>query len=170
MISVESEWLAYHAFIVRLLQQRLDPAVVSLQSSQAMEVSQHTGNHAGHTGNRFQEDEPNELDKLAAIRKGCVSRTYPLRLSQRRLSSHCCCGILLVVFLCLSQASGLVHPPSNQALDIYKLQQIGGPSYLHVRTRYQANLSLTFSGRRCSGTTDSISVSPQPWWGHAGGV
>ena len=44
-----------HTFVVRLFQQRFDPAVVSLHPPEAMQVPKHTGDHAWDTGYRFEE-------------------------------------------------------------------------------------------------------------------
>ena len=49
-----------HSLIVCLLQERLDPAVVSLQPSQAVEMSQAGPNHAGDPGHALQKEEADE--------------------------------------------------------------------------------------------------------------
>lgn len=49
-----------HALVVRLLEQRLDPAVVALQTPERVEVSQHAGHHARHGRDGLEEDETAE--------------------------------------------------------------------------------------------------------------
>jgi len=45
-----------HAFILRLLKQMMNPAVVALQSSQTAQVPLHSADHSWHASNRLQKD------------------------------------------------------------------------------------------------------------------
>lgn len=60
----EQTWFAHlhegeqvHALIVGLFEEGLDPAVVPLEASERVQVSEHTGYHAGDAGDGFEEDE-----------------------------------------------------------------------------------------------------------------
>lgn len=50
-----------HALVVRLLEERLDEAIVSLHPSQAAQVAKHSTYHTWHAGYRLKENEPNQL-------------------------------------------------------------------------------------------------------------
>lgn len=54
-----------HSLVVRLLEKRLDPALVGLETANGLEVAQAASNHAGNTSNGLKEDEANELALLA---------------------------------------------------------------------------------------------------------
>ena len=54
-----------HSLVVRLLEKRLDPALVGLETANGLEMAQATSNHAGHTSNGLEEDEADELLLLA---------------------------------------------------------------------------------------------------------
>lgn len=49
-----------HALVVGLLQQRLDPAVVPLHPSEAVEMAKHAGHHSWDASHGFEEHEPDE--------------------------------------------------------------------------------------------------------------
>lgn len=62
--SVEDPWVAQsqekeevHTFVLRLLQQVVDPAVVALQGSQTAQVALHASNHAWDTSYGLEEDD-----------------------------------------------------------------------------------------------------------------
>ena len=46
-----------HALVLRLLQQVMNPAVITLESPQTTQVSLHSANHARDTSDTFQEDD-----------------------------------------------------------------------------------------------------------------
>lgn len=57
-----------HAFVVALLEEGFDPAVVSLHASEAVEVTQHTAHHSWHASDAFEEDESDKLDRVSPHR------------------------------------------------------------------------------------------------------
>lgn len=50
-----------HPLVVALLEERLDPTIVSLHASKASEVAQHAADHAWNSGDALQEDETHQL-------------------------------------------------------------------------------------------------------------
>mmetsp|Transcript_16550 Transcript_16550/g.49345 ORF Transcript_16550/g.49345 Transcript_16550/m.49345 type:complete len:212 (+) Transcript_16550:4545-5180(+) len=63
-----------HALVLRLLQERRDPALVRHHDAQRAQVAQHAAHHAWHAGDRLQEDgpaQPLQLGLRLAWRVGC---------------------------------------------------------------------------------------------------
>lgn len=54
-----------HALVVRLFEQRLDPAVVALHPAQRVQVAEHAGHHAGDAGYGLQEHHADQPFPLA---------------------------------------------------------------------------------------------------------
>lgn len=108
-----------HALVVRLLEQRLDPAVVPLQRPQRAQVPQHSGHHAGHASDRLEEDEPDELCSRpsAYYHRGGdgTRRTYPLPLRQRLIGDHRRRGPRPVRLLLAAQPRRLIHEKPRRA-------------------------------------------------------
>jgi len=88
-----------HPLVVALLEECLDPTVVSLHASKTSEVAQHAADHAWNSGDALQEDETHQ----------------PLRLGKRLLCHNRSCWVLLVNLLFTIHARGLVHAPSGKA-------------------------------------------------------
>ena len=91
-----------HPFVVGLFEQCLDPAIISLQPPDTVEVSEHASNHAGHTGDRLQEDKAD----------------HPLRLGQGfdRLDGRG--RVLLVDCLVFPHARKEVHAPTTKSHEL----------------------------------------------------
>ena len=66
-----------HSLVVAFLEQRLNPTVVTLHSSHAVQMSEHAGNHTRHTGNTLEEDVPGEVLLLChAVLASCLDRIF----------------------------------------------------------------------------------------------
>lgn len=88
-----------HSLIVRLFEKGLDPALVGLETADRLEMAQATGNHAGNTSNRLEEDEADE----------------PLALSQGLAGRDGSCGMFGVDLLLRAHTSDEIHPESASA-------------------------------------------------------
>jgi hypothetical protein len=104
-----------HSLVVRLLQEGLDPAVVTFETAKATEMSQHAGNHSGDTSDGLEKDEANELllSVYILIQAFHQGGTYPLRFSQW-LGSESSRWVLLVHLLLAPDAGCIIHSPSDQ--------------------------------------------------------
>lgn len=102
-------WLAHlherqemHPLVVAFLKQRLDPSVIALESSKAMEMSQHPGYHARNTGDGLEEQEAD----------------HPLRLGQGLDGVGGGGRVQLVDLLLAAHPRASVHTPATETHEL----------------------------------------------------
>lgn len=79
-----------HAFVVALLEEGFNPAVVSLHSSEAVEVTQHAAHHSWHASDTFEEDKSNKLDRVSPhprllLKSGSEVQDLPIEIQSGAL-------------------------------------------------------------------------------------
>jgi hypothetical protein len=88
-----------HSLVITLLEECLDPSVVTLQTPHAVQMSKHAGNHARNPGNAFEKQEPD----------------HPLRFGEWLYRMYGRCGVVLVDLLLTLHPSAEVHAPSAES-------------------------------------------------------